>query len=116
MDVSKNRVSFTQLKAAAPMPDLIEVQTRSYNWFLKEGLSELFEEVSPIKDFIGRDLELYLEKYYLDEPKFDVYTSKAKNLSYEAPLRVVARLHNKRLDKDVEDRKSTRLNSSHSSI
>ena len=102
MDVSQNRVSFTQLKAAAPMPDLIEVQTRSYNWFLKEGLSELFEEVSPIKDFIGRDLELYLEKYYLDEPKFDVYTSKAKNLSYEAPLRVVARLHNKRLDKDVE--------------
>ena len=102
MDVSQNRVSFTQLKAAAPMPNLIEVQKRSYDWFLKEGLGELFEEVSPIKDFIGRDLELYLEKYYLDEPKFDVYTSKAKNLSYEAPLRVVARLHNKRLDKDVE--------------
>ena len=83
------------------MPDLIEVQKRSYDWFLKEGLKELFEEISPIKDFIGRDFELYFGKYYLDEPKFDEVTSKAKNLSYESPLRVKVKLVNGRLNNKV---------------
>jgi len=97
------RKIFTKLRAAAPMPDLIEVQKRSYSWFLKEGLKELFEEVSPISDFIGRELELYFDKYYLDEPKFDEVTSREKNLSYEAPLRVKARLSNKKSgNKDIE--------------
>ena len=96
------RKTFTQLKAAAPMPDLIEVQKRSYDWFLREGLKELFEEISPIVDFVGRDLELYFGRYTLDEPKFDEVTSKAKNLSYEAPLRVMAKLKNKRVKKEVE--------------
>ena len=62
------RQNFTETKATAPMPNLIEVQQRSYNWFLKEGLKELFEEVSPIKDFIGRELEISFSDYYLDEP------------------------------------------------
>jgi len=84
------------------MPDLTEVQKDSYDWFLKTGLIELFEEVSPIRDFIGRDLELYFGKYYLDEPKFDEVTSKAKNLSYEAPLRVMVKLTNKKTAKTVE--------------
>ncbi|MBN1779185.1 MAG: DNA-directed RNA polymerase subunit beta [Candidatus Buchananbacteria bacterium] len=84
------------------MPDLIEVQKRSYDWFLTVGLKELFEEVSPIRDFIGRDLELHFGRYILDEPKFDEVTSKAKNLSYEAPLRVMAKLVNKRLNQEVE--------------
>ena len=84
------------------MPDLIEVQKDSFRWFLDAGLNELFEEISPIRDFIGRDLELYFGRYYLDEPKFDEVISKAKNLSYEAPLRVVAKLVNKKIDKNVE--------------
>jgi len=95
------RKAFTSLKVAALMPDLIEVQKRSYDWFLKEGLKELFEEISPIKDFIGRDFELYFGKYYLDEPKFDEVTSKAKNLSYESPLRVKVKLVNGRLNNKV---------------
>ncbi len=96
------RVAFAKPRVAAPMPDLIEVQKSSYAWFLKDGLKELFEEVSPIRDFIGRDLELYFSDYYLDEPKFDEVTSRAKNLSYESPLRVKAKLVNKRLGKGVE--------------
>jgi len=84
------------------MPDLIEVQKNSYQWFLDHGLGELFEEVSPIRDFIGRDFELYFGRYYLDEPKFDEVTSKQKNLSYESPLRVVAKLANRKLDKVIE--------------
>lgn len=97
-----NRISSSRPKVAMPLPDLIEVQKSSYNWFLQEGLKELFEEVSPIRDFIGRDLELYFGDYYLDEPKFDEVTSKAKNLSYESPLRVKTRLANKKLNKEVE--------------
>jgi DNA-directed RNA polymerase subunit beta len=77
--------------------DLIEMQKVSYDWFFKEGIKELFEEISPITDFTGRDLELYLDDYYIDEPKFDEIACKAKNITYEAPLRVRAKLVNKRL-------------------
>ncbi|KKU48846.1 MAG: DNA-directed RNA polymerase subunit beta [Parcubacteria group bacterium GW2011_GWA2_46_9] len=78
------------------MPDLIAIQKQSYDWFLREGLKELCDEISPIKDFTGRDLELYFTDYYLDEPKFDEVTSKAKNVTYESPLRVNAKLVNRR--------------------
>ncbi len=92
----QERKSFNAIKEAMPLPDLIEIQKNSYNWFLKEGLADLFDEISPITDFIGRDLELYFEEYYLDEPKFTEAESKAKNITYEAPLRVNVRLVNKR--------------------
>ena len=78
------------------MPDLIEIQKDSYSWFLKEGLEELFDEINPVTDFIGRDLELYFEDYYLDEPKFSEIESREKNITYEAPLRVKTRLLNKK--------------------
>jgi DNA-directed RNA polymerase subunit beta len=87
---------FTSRRDAVELPDLTEVQSRSYAWFLKEGLRELFDEVTPIKDFIGRDLELYFSDFYMDEPKFDEVTSRNKNITYEAPLRVKTRLINKR--------------------
>jgi DNA-directed RNA polymerase subunit beta len=83
------------------MPDLIEIQKDSYNWFLKEGLAELFDEINPVVDFIGRDLELYFEDYYLDEPKFSEIESREKNITYEAPLRVKTRLLNKKTKKSV---------------
>jgi DNA-directed RNA polymerase subunit beta len=92
---------FTHGKDILEMPDLIEMQKDSYNWFVKEGLAELFDEISPITDFIGRDLELYFEEYYLDEPKFDEKQSRAKNITYEAPLRVKTRLLNKRTKEEV---------------
>ena len=59
---------FKDFKEAMPVPDLIEIQKDSYNWFLKEGLAELFDEISPITDFNNRDLELYFEEYFLDKP------------------------------------------------
>ena len=95
------RKSFTEVGGAMPMPDLIEIQKNSYDWFAKEGLVDLFDEISPITDFIGRDLELYFEDYYLDEPKFDEVESKNKNITYEAPLRVKARLVNKRTEQSI---------------
>ncbi|HBU07391.1 MAG TPA: DNA-directed RNA polymerase subunit beta [Candidatus Magasanikbacteria bacterium] len=92
----KDRKFFTDKRDAQPLPDLIQVQKDSYDWFFKEGIKELFEEISPITDFTGRDLELYLEDYFIDEPKFDEVNCREKNISYDAPLRVIARLLNKR--------------------
>jgi len=96
---SKERKFFTDIRDAVDAPDLISVQKSSYQWFFEEGLRELFDEVSPITDFTGRDLELYFEKYYLDEPKFDERTCRAKNITFEAPLRVHVKLANKRTGK-----------------
>ncbi len=90
------RQFFTDIRDAIDTPDLIEVQKSSYAWFFKEGLRELFDELSPITDFTGRDLELYFEDYYLDEPKFDEMTCRNKNITFEAPLRINVLLANKR--------------------
>src|SRR3989339_2055432 len=78
------------------LPDLIESQKNSYHWFVTEGLKELFEEVNPIKDYIGRDLELFFLDYFLDEPRFDEVVAKKRNTTYEAALRVKTKLVNKR--------------------
>jgi len=91
-----DRKFFTKIHETVPLQDLIESQRASYQWFLKEGLRELFDEVSPIRDFIGRDLELFFSEYYLDEPKFEEKTARAKNVTYEAPIRVQVKLINKR--------------------
>ncbi len=91
-----NRTTFTKLHEATGLPDLIEIQKRSYQWFFEEGLKELFDEISPIRDFIGRDLELSFVNYYLDEPRFDELAAKAKNVTFEAPLRVSTKLVNKK--------------------
>lgn len=86
------RQFFSQSTDATAFPDLIELQKNSYDHFLKFSVKELFEEVSPITDFSGRNLELYLEDYYLDEPKFNEMVCRDRNITFEAPLRVNARL------------------------
>ncbi len=74
------------------LPNLIEIQIDSYDWFLEKGLKELLDEVNPIKDFTEKDLELSFGEYYLDDPKYDEVTAKSKNISYEAPLRCKVQL------------------------
>ena len=96
MQKAMSRKYFTESQDIMDLPDLIEIQKNSYKWFLEEGLADLFDEISPITDFIGRDLELYFEQAYMDEPKFNEVESRAKNITYEAPLRVQVRLVNKR--------------------
>lgn len=92
----QERRYFTSSRDAMALPDLIEIQKQSYRWFLETGIRELLHEISPIKDFIGRDLELSFTDYYFDEPKFDERTSRNKNITYDAPLRVKTKLVNKR--------------------
>ncbi len=76
----------------AKLPNLIEVQTKSYDLLLDKGIKELFEEISPIYDWTEKELKLEFLDYYLDEPKYDEESSQEHNISYEAPLRVNARL------------------------
>ena len=76
-------------------PDLQFIQTESYKWFLEKGLKELFEEVSPIQDYSGKELELYFLDYHLDEPKHTEEEARFRGTTYEAPLRVKVRLVNK---------------------
>ncbi len=78
------------------LPNLSEIQMNSYRWLLKSGLKELFSEVSPIRDYSEKDLELYFTDYYLDEPKYNETQARENNLSYEAPLRVKVKLVNKK--------------------
>ncbi|MGC9048734.1 MAG: DNA-directed RNA polymerase subunit beta [Patescibacteria group bacterium] len=85
-----------------PLPDLVEIQKISYQWFLEKGIKELLREFSPIEDFVGRNLELYFIDCHLDEPKFDEKVSKARNLTYEATIKVKTRLINKQTGKRVE--------------
>src|SRR3990167_2594255 len=100
-NASYSRKFFTEQKTAMEMPDLIEVQKDSYRWFLEEGLKDLLDEISPISDFIGRNLELSFLDYYLDEPKFSEIQSKAKNITFEAPLRIKVELKNKQTEKVI---------------
>jgi len=76
-------------------PFLIQVQLDSFEWFLKEGLKELFSEFSPIKDYSEKEYDLHFLSHELEEPKYDEYYAKANNLSYDASLKVNVRLKNK---------------------
>ena len=93
---SLSKRKFFKKHLMVSLPNLIEAQIDSYQWMLKHGLKELFEEVNPIGDFTGKDLELSFIDYYLDEPKCDEATAKNKKISYEAPLRAKAKLLNKK--------------------
>jgi DNA-directed RNA polymerase subunit beta len=73
------------------MPHLIDIQKSSYDWFIKEGLREIFHDISPIKDFTG-NLELSFENFELGKPKYDVEECKERDESYSAPMNVKVRL------------------------
>lgn len=89
-------------KPLASMPDLVEVQNRSYQWLIKEGLKELFKEYSPIKDYSEKKFSLEFVGFQLDEPKYDEYYARDNNLSYDAPLRVRVKLNNKTVNQEKE--------------
>jgi len=77
------------------IPNLIEIQLDSYEKFLREGIRELLDEINPIQDFSNKKLELHLLDHSIEEPKYDADTSKRKNITYEAPLKVHVQLINK---------------------
>src|SRR3989344_2282046 len=97
--VSAKRKFFSAALETMDLPNLIEMQIQSYRWFFEQGLTELFAEVSPVKDFTGKNLELQFGKYYLDQPKFTELVAKERNTTFEAPLYVEVKLVNKAKNK-----------------
>jgi DNA-directed RNA polymerase subunit beta len=90
----RERHSFARIEEKLEIPNLIEVQQRSYQWFLDEGLRELFHDISPIQDFTG-NLILEFIDYSLGEPKYEVWECKERDVTYAAPLKMKVRLINK---------------------
>ena len=89
------RMSFSKIDEVIQMPNLIEVQKNSYQWFLEEGLKEVFRDISTIEDYTG-NLVLEFVDYRLDsQPKYSIKECKERDATYAAPLRVRARLLNK---------------------
>ena len=89
------RMSFAKIDEALEMPNLIEVQKKSYNWFLSEGFAEVLRDVSPITDYSG-NLSIEFVDFRIDpNPKYPVEECKERDVNYSAPLRVKVRLFNK---------------------
>ncbi|MFP4286489.1 MAG: DNA-directed RNA polymerase subunit beta [Candidatus Izemoplasmataceae bacterium] len=91
---SRERRNYSRVKSNIELPNLIQVQTDSFQWFVERGLEELFKDISPIENFTG-DLELYFENFEFGKPKYDITQSKEKDLTFARPLRVSVRLVNK---------------------
>ena len=90
------RMSFSRQKEVLEMPNLIEVQTDSYKWFLEEGLHEVFRDISPISDYSGHlSLEFVDFTLCTDDVKYSIEECKERDATYAAPLKVKVRLHNK---------------------
>lgn len=90
----RQRKYYGKIEEILEMPNLIEIQQKSYRWFLEEGLREMFRDISPIQDFTG-NLALEFIDFSLGEPKWDVDECKERDANYAAPLRVRVRLINK---------------------
>ena len=96
------RKNFARHEEIMAMPNLLEIQKNSYNWFLETGLREVFVDVGAITDYAG-NLELSFINYKMDEPpKYDVEECKARDATYAAPLKVSVRLRNKETEEIKE--------------
>ncbi len=96
------RMSFARQKEILEMPNLLELQKTSYQWFLNTGLREVFKDVDAITDYAG-NLELSFIDYTMDEgPKYDVEECKARDITYAAPIKVRVRLRNKETEEIKE--------------
>ena len=87
----RTRYSYARINEILAMPHLIDIQRKSYEWFVQKGLMEILHDISPIKDFAG-NLELSFESFELGAPKYSVEECKERDESYSAPMNVKARL------------------------
>ena len=91
----KERMTFSKIDEVAQMPNLIQIQTESYNWFIEEGLKEVFEDISPIQDYAGNLALEFIDYSLNDPPKYEQEECKERDVTYAAPLKVRVRLINK---------------------
>ena len=92
---SCTRMSFGKINEVMDMPNLIEIQKASYQWFIETGLKEAFRDMSEIVDFSGNLVLTFVDYRFDDKPKYTVRECKKRSVTYAAPLRVTARLLNK---------------------
>jgi DNA-directed RNA polymerase subunit beta len=92
---NKKRVYFSDQDDSVQIPNLVDHQNKSFQWFIEEGLGELFAEISPIDDYTGTKLSLSFKHYRFDEPKMSEGEARENNVSYEAPLKATVELTNK---------------------
>ena len=83
----RTRYSYARINEILAMPHLIDIQRKSYEWFVQKGLMEILHDISPIKDFAG-NLELSFESFELGTPKYSVEECKERDESYSAPMNV----------------------------
>ncbi|MDO4545680.1 MAG: DNA-directed RNA polymerase subunit beta [Bacillota bacterium] len=91
----KERMTFSKINEVAEMPNLIQIQTDSYDWFVREGLREVFEDISPIKDYADNLVLEFIDYSLTDPPKYEQEECKERDVTYAAPLKVKVRLVNK---------------------
>jgi DNA-directed RNA polymerase subunit beta len=89
------RVYFTKTDDILDLPNLVDHQNRSFQWFIDEGLGELLAEVSPIDDYTGTKLSLRFKQYHFEAPKITEAEARENNVSYDAPLKATVELTNK---------------------
>lgn len=87
------RRNYSKIRTEVELPDLIEIQTKSFDWFVQAGLEELFRDISPITSFNG-DLKLYFGEHHFENPKFSIVDCKLRDINYARPLKVNVRLEN----------------------
>ncbi len=87
------RRNYSKVRTEVELPNLIEVQTKSFDWFVEAGLKELFDDISPISSYNG-DLKIYFGDYHFDNPKYDIVESKFRDINYSRPLKVKVKLEN----------------------
>jgi len=89
------RMTYSQINEVFDVPNLIDLQKSSYEWFLKEGLEEVFNDISPIEDYTGNLILEFIGYSLNEDPKYDVAESKERDVNYACPLKVKVRLINK---------------------
>ena len=91
---TRERMSFSRIEEVLDLPNLIEVQTSSFQWLIDEGLKEVFDDISPIEDYSGSLVLEFVDYYLSDDRKYDVDEAKERDTNYSAPLKVRVRLIN----------------------
>ena len=87
----KERMTFAKINEVCEMPNLIQIQTDSYKWFIEEGLREVFEDISPIKDYADNLVLEFIDYAITDSPKYEQEECKERDVTYAAPLRSKSR-------------------------
>jgi len=90
--VTLERERYSRIPEVLPIPDLIELQRKSYDWFVERGLRDLLDEISPIQDFTGKSMELHFNAYEFGDPKYDQLECRARDLTFSRPLYVEVEL------------------------